>query len=108
MVFVSTPETAARIQFSEPSMSLEHLFRAVRFQHDFSNLNRVPFRDIHLEVNMNSGKTELTKLKTKPFKFTKPFSAGVDVGLFSETIISRLGVELMVTQLFRVSCAGFL
>jgi len=91
MVYVSTPETAARVQFSEPGMSLEHLFRAVRFQHDFSNLNRVPFRDIRMEVNMNSGKTELTELKTKSLEFTKPFSAGVDVGLFSETFISVFG-----------------
>jgi hypothetical protein len=62
----------------------------VRFQHDFSNPDRVPLGDVHLEVD--SGETELAKIK--PFKFTKPFSAGHDVELLSETIVSIIGVEL--------------
>jgi len=75
-------------------MSLEHLFSAVRLEHDFCLLNRVSFRDINLEVNVNFSKTELAELESEWFEFTKPFSAGVDVGLFSETVVSTFGVEL--------------
>ncbi len=93
-MFVSAPEAAAWIQFPESRMSLEYLFRAVRFQHDFCLLNRVSFRDINLEVNVNFSKTELAELESEWFEFTKPFSAGVDMGLFSEAVVSALGVKL--------------
>ena len=94
MVFVSTPETAAWIQLPEPRMSLEYLFRTVRFEHNLRVLDRVSLGDIYLEVNVNSSKAELTELESERFKFTESLGAGVDVGLFSETVVPALGVKL--------------
>jgi hypothetical protein len=94
MVFVSTPETAAWIQLPEPWMSLEYLFCAMRFEHDFRFLDRVLFRDIDLEMDVNSSKTKLAELESERFKFTESLTTGVDVGLFSETVVPAFGVKL--------------
>jgi hypothetical protein len=60
-------------------MSLEYLFRAVRFEHNLRVLDRVSFGDIYLEVNVDSSKAELTELESEWFEFTESFNAGVDV-----------------------------
>ena len=86
--------TATWIQLPEPRMSLEYLFRTMRFEHDFCLFNRVPFRNVDLEMNVNSSKTKLAELKSKPFEFAKSLGAGIDVGLFSETVVPAFGVKL--------------
>jgi hypothetical protein len=42
---------------------------------------------------MNTPESELTKLEPESFEFTESLGAGVDVGLFSETVVSALGVK---------------
>jgi len=44
-------------------------------------------------MHVNPCKTEYTELESKWFKFTKSFNAGVDMGLFSETVVSAFGVK---------------
>jgi len=44
-------------------------------------------------MDMNTGEAELTELKPKRFEFTESLGAGVDVGLFSETVVSTFGVK---------------
>src|SRR4030043_1086597 len=94
MMFVSTPKSTVWISFSEPRMLFKNLLCTIGFQHDLRILNRVPFRNINLEVNMNTCKTKLPEFKPKPFEFTKSLSTSIDVGLFSEAIVSAFGVKL--------------
>ena len=42
---------------------------------------------------MNTSETELPKLESERFEFTESLGAGVDVGLFSETVVSTFGVK---------------
>ena len=93
-MFVSAPETAAWIQFPEARMALEYLFCTMGFEHDFSILDGIPLRNVDLEMDMNSSKTKLAELESKPFKFTKSLGAGIDVGLFAETVVPAFGVKL--------------
>jgi hypothetical protein len=45
-------------------------------------------------MDVNRSKTKLTELEPKPFEFAKSLSAGIDVGLFSETVVPAFGVKL--------------
>jgi hypothetical protein len=42
---------------------------------------------------MNTPESELTKLEPESFEFTESLGAGVDVGLFSEIVVSALRVK---------------
>jgi len=42
---------------------------------------------------MNTPESELTKLELESFEFMESTDVGVDVGLFSETVVSTLGVK---------------
>jgi len=42
---------------------------------------------------MNTSESELPKLESESFEFTESLSAGINVGLFSKTVVSVLGVE---------------
>lgn len=44
-------------------------------------------------MHINTPESELPKLEPESFEFTESLGAGVDVGLFSETIVSALGVK---------------
>jgi hypothetical protein len=45
-------------------------------------------------MHVNASEAKLTELEPERFEFTKSFNAAVDVGLFSETVVSTLGVKL--------------
>jgi hypothetical protein len=42
---------------------------------------------------VNASETELPKFESERFEFTESLGAGVDVGLFSETVVSIFGVK---------------
>ena len=44
-------------------------------------------------MHVNACKTEFTELESERFQFTESLGASVDVGLFSETVESTLGVK---------------
>ena len=93
MMFVPTPETPSWVPFPEPRMCLEHFLSAMGLEHNLCIFDRVPFWDIHLEVYMVPGETKVAELEPKAFQVMERFSAGVNVGLFPETVISFLGDE---------------
>jgi len=92
-MFIPAPKTATRIQFPEPWVLFEHPFRTVRLEHILCLFKRIALGNIYLEMHVNASETELPKLKSKRFEFTESLGAGVDVGLFSETVVSALGVK---------------
>ena len=94
MVFISTPETTTWISLSKSRMHFKHFLSAVRLQHNLRILQRVPFWNVHRKVNMISSKTEVSELESKPFEFTKSLGTGIDMGLFSKTVIPAFGVKL--------------
>ena len=90
---VSAPETAAWVPLSKPRKSFEHFPGSIRFEHDLRSLNRVPFRDVHEEVNMVHGEAEIAELKTEAFQVVECLDTDVDVDLFSKTVVSVVGDE---------------
>ena len=44
-------------------------------------------------MHVNPTEAKLTELESERFEFTESLGAGVDVGLFSETVVSALGVK---------------
>ena len=92
-MFVPTPETPSWVPFPEPGMYLEHFLSTMGLEHNLCISNRVPFWDIHLEVDMVPGETKVAELEPKAFQVMECLSACVNVGLFPETVISFLSDE---------------
>ncbi len=78
---------------AETRMTGKHFLSTVRFEHYFSGLNGVPFRCIHWEMNVISSETKFAEYKSKAFEFTKSFDTGIDVTLFSKTVVITLGFK---------------
>ena len=93
MVFVSAPETTARVTLPESRMCFEHLPRAVRFKHGLSGLDGVLFRDIYWEMHVTSAKTKVAEFKPESFKIPERLGAGVDMRLFFETVVVAFGFK---------------
>jgi hypothetical protein len=92
-MFIPAPEIVTWIQFPEPWVLFEHPFRTVRLEHILCLFKRIALGNICLEMHVNACETELPKLESERFEFTESLGAGVDVGLFSETVASALGVK---------------
>jgi hypothetical protein len=103
-MFVSASKSTVWISFSEPWMLFKNLLCTIRLQQYLCILNRVPFRNINLEVNMTSCKIKLTEFKSKSFKLTKPFSTSIDMGLFPKAVVSTFGVKFHCDPV--VSCVN--
>jgi hypothetical protein len=97
---ISTPEATMWVPFSKPREGFEHLPCGIGFEYDLCGFNRVPFWDVHQEVDMIEGKAEVAKLEPKAFQVMERLDAGVDVDLFSKAIISVAGVT---RNLFRAT-----
>ena len=54
-------------------------------------MNRVPFRDVHQEMDMIQGKSKITELEPEAFKLMKCLDTDVDVDLLPKTILSVMG-----------------
>jgi hypothetical protein len=93
MMFIPAPKTVTWIQFPEPRVLFEHPFRTVRLEHNLCLFKRIALGNIYLEMHVNASETELPKLESERFEFTESLGAGVDVGLFSETVVSTFGVK---------------
>ncbi len=51
-------------------------------------------------MHVNACKTEFTELESEWFQFTESLGASVDVGLFSETVVSAFGVKFHGDSVF--------
>ena len=88
---ISTPKSATWVSFAKTRESFKHLFSAVRFQHNFSSLNRVSFWDVNQKVDMVQGEAKVTELKTKTFEFMECLDTGVNIDLFSKAVVPVVG-----------------
>ena len=93
MVFVSAPESAPWVPLAESGMLLEHLSRAVGFEHGLSGLNGVLLRNIDREMHVTSAKTEVAEFKPEAFKIPERLGAGVDMRLFFKTVVVAFGLK---------------
>jgi hypothetical protein len=92
-MFIPTPESTGWVPFPKPRVLFEHPFRTVRLEHNLCLFKRIALRNIYLEMHVNASETKLPKLESERFEFTESLGAGVDVGLFSETVVSAFGVK---------------
>jgi len=93
MMFVPTPKTTTRAPFPKSRMLFKHFLSTMGLQHDFCLFKRIALGDIYLEMYVNPTEAKLTELESERFEFTESLGAGVDVGLFSETVVSTFGVK---------------
>ena len=92
-MFVSTPETTAWVAFAKPGVRLKHLFAAVGFEHGFSGLNGVFFRDVDWKMDVTSAEAEVTEFKAETFEIPERLSTGVNMRLFQEAVVVAFGLE---------------
>jgi hypothetical protein len=90
-MIVSAPEPATWVSFSKPGKCFKNFFCGIRFQHNLRGFNRVPFRDVHQEVDMVHGEPEVAELKPKSLQIMERLDTDVNIGLFSETSIPVVG-----------------
>jgi len=74
-------------------MLLEHLSRAVGFEHGLGGLDGVLLRDVDREMHVTSAEAEVAEFKPEAFKIQERLGAGVDMRLFFKTVIVAFGLE---------------
>ena len=90
-MFVSTPESTTWIAQAKSWVRLKHLSGGIGLDEDLSILDRIPLRNIDLEMDMVFSEAEFDELKTKTFQVSKRLNAGVYVALFSKISVSIMG-----------------
>ena len=86
MMLVAAPEASTWIPFPKSRMALKHSFSTTGLQHDLCILNRVPFWDVHLKMDMCPSKTKISECEPESFQFLKSLLARINVRLLPETV----------------------